>query len=382
MILAVPREIFPGERRVSIVPATVPALAKAGFEIRVETGAGEAAGYPDSQYKEKGAHIVADRSELIRSAQAISYVRCGGANPGEWQRDLADYHEGQVILGFLDPPTFPAEAHKLAQVNVTSFAMELIPRITRAQSMDALSSMATVSGYKAVLIAANLLPRMFPLLMTAAGTITPARVLVIGAGVAGLQAIATSRQLGAVVQAYDVRPAAKEQIQSMGAKAVELQLATESVEQKGGYASAQSESVYQQQRQMLGRVVAESDVVITTAAIPGKKAPVLVNSDAVEAMSPGSVVVDLAAERGGNCELTRPGETFIYNGVSIAAPLNVPSLVPYHASQMYSKNISALLLHLTKSGEFKIDTTDEITRETLLTHEGQIASEAVRKLAG
>jgi NAD(P) transhydrogenase subunit alpha len=289
---------------------------------------------------------------------------------------------GQVIVGMADPLGAPEAVNALAARRVSAFALELIPRITRAQSMDVLSSMATIAGYKAVLMAADALPRMFPLLTTAAGTITPAHVLIVGAGVAGLQAIATSRKLGAVVEAYDVRPAVKEQVQSLGAKFVELQLETSQAEDKGGYAKAQDETFYQRQREAMTRVVASNDVVITTAVVPGKKAPVLITADMVRAMAPGSVVVDLAAERGGNCELTRPDEAVVEKGVTILGPTNLPSTVPYHASQMYAKNISTFLLHLIKDGSVKPDPLDEIARDTLLTADGEVVNSRVRELLG
>jgi NAD(P) transhydrogenase subunit alpha len=289
---------------------------------------------------------------------------------------------GQVIIGMADPLGAPEAVRELAARRVTAFALELIPRITRAQSMDVLSSMATISGYKAVLMAADTLPRMFPLLTTAAGTITPAHVLIVGAGVAGLQAIATARKLGAVVEAYDVRPAVKEQVQSLGAKFVELQLETSQAEDKGGYAKAQDETFYRRQREAMTRVVAANDVVITTAVVPGKKAPVLITADMVRAMAPGSVVVDLAAERGGNCELTRPDEAVVERGVTVLGPTNLPSTVPYHASQMYAKNISTFLLHLIKDGGVKPDPADEIARDTLLTADGEVVNPRVRELLG
>jgi H+-translocating NAD(P) transhydrogenase subunit alpha len=296
--------------------------------------------------------------------------------------DFGHMRAGQVVVGTADPLSSPEIARELASRGVTAFALELIPRITRAQSMDVLSSMATIGGYKAVLLAANTLPRMFPLLTTAAGTITPAHVFIVGVGVAGLQAIATARKLGAVVEAYDVRPAVKEQVQSVGAKFVELPLETAQAEDKGGYAKAQDESFYQRQREMMARVVAANDVVITTAVVPGKKAPVLVTADMVRGMAPGSVVVDLAAERGGNCELTRPDEVVVERGVTVLGPTNLPSTVPYHASQMYAKNITTFLLHLVKDGAVRVDTGDEITRDTLIAKGGEVVNPRVRVALG
>ncbi|HHQ49554.1 MAG TPA: Re/Si-specific NAD(P)(+) transhydrogenase subunit alpha, partial [Acidobacteria bacterium] len=335
MIVGVPRETFPGERRVALVPGMVQGLKRAGLDVLVERGAGTGAGFPNEQYEEKGATLVS-REEVFAKAQVILQVRAPGANPETGTQDVARMKKDQAVIGFCDPLTSPEATRALAEAGVILFSMELMPRITRAQSMDALSSMATIAGYKAVLLAANTLPRMFPMMMTAAGTIAPARVFVVGAGVAGLQAIASSKRLGAVVEAYDVRPAVREQVESLGGKFVELELETEEAEDAGGYAKELGEDFYRKQREMMLRVVAGSHVVITTAAIPGKKAPILVTREMVEGMEPGSVIVDLAAERGGNCELTVPGETVVESGVTILGPLNIPSTVPYHASQMYS----------------------------------------------
>lgn len=382
MIVGVVRETFPGEQRVALVPTTIPALAKAKLEVWVEAGAGAAANFPDAMYAEKGARIVSDRKEIFRSAGIIVQVRSLGANPQVGRADLALMQPEQYIIGFLEPLTEIEAMKQLAGRNVTALAMELMPRITRAQSMDALSSMATIAGYKAVLLAASVLPKMFPMMMTAAGTLSPARVFVVGAGVAGLQAIATARKMGALVQAYDIRPAVREQIQSLGAKFVELPLETKSTEAAGGYAKAMDEEFYRRQRELMAKTVAENDVVITTAAVPGKKAPVLITSEMVRGMKPGSVIVDLAADRGGNCELTRPGETVIENSVTILGPLNVASTLPTHASQMYAKNISNFLLHLVKDGQIQLHLEDEITRETLVTRGGQIVHPRVRELAG
>jgi NAD(P) transhydrogenase subunit alpha len=371
MQIGVPAEVFPGERRVALVPASLAALKKAGFEVEIERGAGERAGFPDAAYAEKGARTVG-RDEAF-AAGVVLQVRAG---------DVALMRPGQVVIGMADPLSSPEMARDLAARGVTAFALELIPRITRAQSMDVLSSMATIGGYKAVLLAANTLPRMFPLLTTAAGTITPAHVFVVGVGVAGLQAIATARKLGAVVEAYDVRPAVKEQVQSVGTKFVELPLETAQAEDKGGYAKAQDEAFYQRQREMMARVVAANDVVITTAVVPGRKAPVLVTAEMVRGMAPGSVIVDLAAERGGNCELTRADETVVEHGVTILGPTNLPSTVPYHASQMYAKNITTFLLHLVKDGAIKLDAADEITRDTLIAQNGDVVHPRVRAALG
>ncbi|NOX38073.1 MAG: Re/Si-specific NAD(P)(+) transhydrogenase subunit alpha [Calditrichaeota bacterium] len=382
MIVGVPKETFPGERRVALIPASVPALTKAGFEVLVQAGAGLEAGFLDAEYQEKGAQIVTSREEVFQKADVILQVRTLGANPQKGMDDLKLMREGQVIIGFMEPLTAVEPLQELAKRNVQAFAMELIPRITRAQSMDALSSMATIAGYKAVLLAANHLPRMFPMMMTAAGTIVAAKVFVVGAGVAGLQAIATARRLGAVVQAYDVRPAVKEQVMSLGAKFVELELETAEAEDKGGYAKAMDEEFYRKQREMMTKVVAESDVVITTAAVPGKKAPILITEEMVKGMQKGSVILDLAAERGGNCELTRPGEVVDAHGVTIIGALNLPATIPYHASQMYSRNIQNFLLLMAKEGKLEINLEDEILRETLVTQNGQIVNARVKEIFG
>jgi NAD(P) transhydrogenase subunit alpha len=380
MTIGVPRETRSGERRVALVPASLPALIKASHSVLVEAGAGLAAGFPDDLYTQRGARV-APREEVFRSADLIAQVLAYGANPEAGASDLRLLRPGQAVVGFLDPLSAPDRAAELAATGVTSFAMELMPRITRAQSMDALSSMATIAGYKAVLLAATHLPKMFPLLMTAAGTVAAARVFVVGAGVAGLQAIATAKRLGAAVQAYDVRPAVKEQVESVGGKFVELPVEAREAETKGGYAAAQDESFYRRQRELMTSVVAHSDVVITTAAVPGRRAPVLVTRDMVEAMAPGSVVVDLAAERGGNCDVTRPDEVVIHQGVTILGPLNVPATVPLHASQMYSSNVTAFLLHLVKDNQLRLDEDDPIVRETLVTRGGSLVHPQIQELA-
>ena len=377
MRIGVPKETFPGETRIALIPAAIPPLIKSGLEVVVEGGAGTAAGFPDEMYRAQGATI-ASRHDVFRTADIILQVR---AVP--FDRSLL--RAGQTVIGFADPLGAPQGVRDFAATGVNLFSMELMPRITRAQSMDALSSMATIAGYKGVLLAATTLPRMFPMLMTAAGTISPARVFIMGAGVAGLQAISTARRLGAKVEAYDVRPAVKEQVQSLGAKFVELPLESTDSEDKGGYAKAQDESFYKRQREMMLKVVAASDVVITTALVPGKRAPILLTAEMVEAMPPGSVVVDLAAERGGNCELTRPDEVVAHNGVTILGPSNPPALAPYHASQMYSKNITTFLAHLlgkdgAKETAFPINPDDEITRETLLTRNGEVVHARVKTL--
>ena len=382
MIVGIPKETCAGERRVAVIPAIVPALTKKGIDVRVEAGAGDAAGFPDAAYVEKGARVVS-REDVFREADVVLQVRSVGSNPDALRTDAPLLRRGQTVIGFTDPLSEPAAAKALAGTGVTSFSMELIPRITRAQSMDALSSMATIAGYKAVLLAANTLPRMFPMMMTAAGTLKPAKAFIVGAGVAGLSAIATAKRLGAVVEAYDVRPAVKEQVHSLGAKFVELELDTAASEDKGGYAKAQDESFYKRQREMMLKVVAGSDVVITTAAIPGRKAPILITEEMVRGMAPASVIVDLAAERGGNCELTKPGEVTVAHGVTLIGSLNLPATVPYHASQMYAKNITTLLLLMVdKEGKLGFDRGDEIIRETMVTHGGDVVHARVRELLG
>ena len=379
MIVGVPKESFPGERRVALVPVVVPTLTKAGWEVVVEAGAGVEAGYPDEVYAEKGAKILSSRTEVFRAADVVVQVLCYGSNDKTGRDDLPLLRRDHCLIGFLRPLGSLKTLQELAATGVTAFAVELMPRITRAQSMDALSSMATICDYKAVLLAADRLPRLFPMLTTAAGTITPARVFIIGAGVAGLQAISTARRLGAVASAYDMRPAAKEQVRSLGGRFVELPVEVKDAEDSRGYARAQDETFYQRQRELLGRVVAESDVVITAAVIPGKKPPVLVTSEMVASMAPGSVIVDLAGERGGNCELTRAGEHVVEHGVTIIGTINLASSVPYHASQMYARNLTAFLLYLVKEGKLQLDLNDEIVQETLVTREGEMVNTRVRE---
>jgi H+-translocating NAD(P) transhydrogenase subunit alpha len=379
MIVGVPKESFPGERRVAVVPVIVPILTKAGWEVVVEAGAGVEAGYPNQGYMEKGAKMLPSRAEVFKAADVVTQVLCYGSNDQTGRDDLPLLRRDQCLIGFLRPLGSLETLKELAATGVTTFAVELIPRITRAQSMDALSSMATICGYKAVLLAADRLPRLFPMLTTAAGTITPARVFIIGAGVAGLQAISTARRLGAVASAYDMRPAAKEQVQSLGGRFVELPVEAKDAQDARGYARAQDETFYQRQRELLGRVVAESDVVITAAVIPGKKPPVLVTSEMVASMAPGSVIVDLAAERGGNCELTRAGELVVEHRVTIIGTINLASSVPYHASQMYARNLAAFLLHLVKEGQLQLEPDDEIVQETLVTRAGDVVNPRVRE---
>ena len=379
MIVGVPKESYPGERRVALVPMVVSNLAKAGLEVVVETGAGEQAGYPDAAYAEKGAKILPSRAAVFEAADIVVQVLCYGSNDATGKDDLPLYRKGQTLIGFLRPFGSAEIVQQIAQSGVTAFSVELMPRTTRAQSMDALSSMGTVCGYKAVLLAAETSPRIFPMMTTAAGTITPARVFVIGAGVAGLQAISTARRLGAVASAYDMRPAAKEQVQSLGGRFVELPLEAKNAQDARGYGTAQDDTFYARQRELLARVVAESDIVISAAVIPGKKSPVLITADMVKGMAPGSVIVDLAAERGGNCELTHTGETIKVHGVTIIGAINLASSVPYHASQMYARNLTTFLTYIVKDGKLQLNLQDEIIRETMITNGGEIVNARVRE---
>jgi len=379
MIVGVPKEIYPGERRVALVPAVIPNLKKAGMDVVIEAGAGAAAGYPDAEYADKGARLVEKREEVFANADIIVQFLVYGANDKTGQADLPRLRNGQALVGFLRPLGAVKTLQEIAERGVSAFSVELMPRTTRAQSMDALSSMATICGYKAVVLAGDTLPRMFPMLTTAAGTIAPARVLVIGAGVAGLQAIATARRLGAVASAYDMRPAAKEQVQSLGGRFVELPIEAKNAQDARGYGTVQDESFYAKQRELLGNTVADSDVVITAAVIPGKRSPVLVTKEMVQRMAPGSVIIDLAAERGGNCEPTKPDETIVVHGVTIIGEYNLAGTVPYHASQMYARNVTAFLLHLVKEGKLNLNLQDEIIRETLVTHGGEVVSARVRE---
>jgi H+-translocating NAD(P) transhydrogenase subunit alpha len=379
VIVGVPKESYPGERRVALVPAVIPNLTKAKLEVAIETGAGNSAGYPDAAYAEKGAKILPDRATVFAQCDIITQVLCYGSNDVTGQADLPLYRRGQAIIGFLRPFGSQAVLEQIAHAGVTSYSVEFMPRTTRAQSMDALSSMATVCGYKAVLLAAETSPRIFPMMTTAAGTITPARVFVIGAGVAGLQAISTARRLGAVASAYDMRPAAKEQVQSLGGRFVELPIEAKDAQDARGYGTAQDENIYARQRELLTKVVAESDIVITAAVIPGKKSPVLITADMVKGMAPGSVIVDLAAERGGNCELTQTGETVKEHGVTIIGAINLASSVPYHASQMYARNLTNYLLYMVKDSNLQHNMQDEIIRETTVTSGGEIVNPRVRE---
>ncbi|RLS75977.1 MAG: Re/Si-specific NAD(P)(+) transhydrogenase subunit alpha [Planctomycetota bacterium] len=380
MKVAVLKETFPGERRVALVPVALPALAKAGLEILVESGAGMAAGFADDDYRAAGATIVS-RDEAFAADCVLAVRTCGACGEG-WCADRERLRPGQILVGMCDPLSSPDACREAADRGATLFSLELVPRITRAQSMDVLSSQANIAGYRAVLLAANALPRILPMMTTAAGTLTPAKVLVLGAGVAGLQAIATAKRLGAQVSAYDVRPAVKEQVQSLGAKFVELPLETGTSETAGGYAKAMGEEFYAKQRELLGKVVAESDMVICTALIPGQKAPVLVTREMVARMRSGSVIVDMAAERGGNCEGSAPDATVVVDGVTILGPTNLPAEVPFHTSQLYARNVATFLAHLVKSGLPDVSMQDEICRDTLVARGGQLVHPKVRERAG
>jgi NAD(P) transhydrogenase subunit alpha len=373
MKVAVPKERTPDERRVALVPDTATKLIAAKLEVSVEAGAGAEAFITDEAYKAAGAGLVKSASDLLKDADAVLKVQA----PAAAEVDLLK--KDAVLISFLQPATQGDIVRLLAKRGVTAFSLELLPRISRAQTMDALSSQASAAGYKGVLMAANRLGKFFPMMMTAAGTVAPARVLVMGAGVAGLQAIATARRLGAVVSAYDVRPAVKEEVQSLGATFIELALETQ--EGQGGYAREQSEEFLQKQRQLIGEHIAKSDVVITTAAIPGRRAPLLVTADMVKGMRPGSVIVDLASETGGNVELTQPGKEVDVNDVTIIGTRNVPSTMPLHTSQLYARNVANLLLHLVKDGTIALDFEDEITKGACVTHGGEIVNERAKQLA-
>ncbi len=381
MLIGVLKETYPGERRVAMIPATVAALKKKGFDVITEQNAGLSAGLPDKDYEERGASL-ASRDEIFEKADILVSIRAAGMNPEMGAADSGKLRKGQAYVAMMDPLSEPQPVKAMAESGATVFALELMPRISRAQSMDVLSSMATIAGYKAVLLAAVELPRIFPLMMTAAGTIKSSKAFVVGAGVAGLQVIATCRRLGSMTRAYDVRPAVKEQVESLGARFVEMKLETESAEDERGYSKAMDEEFYRKQREMMLEVVAESDVVFTTAAVPGKKAPILVTEEMVKQMHPGSVIMDMAAERGGNCELTRPGETVDAGGVKIMGPLNLASTVPYHASQMFSQNMATFLSHVYQGEEKKMNLEDQITAETMVCREGEVVNPRLREMLG
>jgi NAD(P) transhydrogenase subunit alpha len=378
MQLGVPRETVPGEKRVALVPEVVPQLLKMGHNVAVETGAGLRAGFPDEAYTAAGAHIAGDSASVYANAEMILKV----LRP-DMDLELGSINSGTVLIGLLAPSGDPEFFQRVAERNITALSMELVPRTTRAQMMDALSSQSTVAGYKAVLLAANALQKFFPMLMTAAGTVRPARVLVIGAGVAGLQAIATARRIGAVVEAFDTRPVVKEQVQSLGATFVELDVDSHDAEDSGGYAKELAEEHIRREKELIHERARLADVVITTALVPGKRAPLLVTGETVAAMKPGSVIVDLAGEQGGNCELTEPGATVEKHGVTIIAPLHISSQLAYHSSQMYAKNLSALIALLTKDGKLNLDMNDDIIAAVTVTAGGEIRNQSIRsRLSG
>lgn len=380
MKIGVLAETSPEETRVGMIPGNVPGLIKRKLTILVEQDAGVKAGHSNEDYVKAGAKVVS-RAEVFAQSDTLIQVQSFGANKVNGDKELANLREGQIVIGMMDPLGSPETQQSLVKAGVSSFALELIPRISRAQSMDVLSSMATLAGYKSVLLAATHSGRILPMLMTAAGTLNASKVLIMGAGVAGLQAAATAKRLGAVVSAYDVREAAREQILSVGAKVVKLELETESSEGKGGYATAQSDDFLKKQREQMKAVVAQHDIVITTAAVPGAKSPILVTAEMVKAMKPGSVIVDLAAERGGNCELTKHGEVVTAYGVSILGPENIPATIPNHASQLYGKNVEYFLSHLfNEQGEINFDLEDEIIAETVLVHQGEVINNRIRGL--
>ncbi len=383
MNIGIPKEIFPDEQRVSLIPPVVPKLTAAGFTVLIQKGAGKLAGFTDEDFQAKGAVIVPDRQSLFSRSDYIFSVHALNAEGKINPEDLDLMHPGQILISLLNPLASPLVAETLALRGIDAFALELIPRIARAQSMDVLSSMATIAGYKAILLAADHLPRMFPLMMTAAGTILPAKVFVIGAGVAGLQAIATARRLGAVVQAWDVRPAAREQVESLGAKFLEFPMENQDAETAGGYARTMDDAFYRRQRELMTSAVLESHVVVTSAAVFGSRAPILISEEMVDRMPPGAVIVDLVGEQGGNCELTESCKVVLRHDVTIIAPANIAATVPYHASQMFANNITSFVLHLTDQGktapgEFNLD--DQIIRETMITQKGQVVHPALQKL--
>ena len=380
MIIGITRELVAGENRVSLCPDNVQSLVDKGLELWVEQNAGAQAGFSDDDYISVGAKVVSDRDELFAKSDVILQVQSFGSNTENADDDLKRLKAKQLVIGMMDPLAQPQAAQQVADTGATAIALEMVPRISRAQSMDVLSSMATLAGYRSVLLGAEAAPRILPMLMTAAGTLQPARVLIMGVGVAGLQACATAKRLGAVVEAYDVRPAAREQIISVGATPVELDLPTESSEGAGGYAKKQSEEFLRMQREQMTEVVARQDIIITTAAIPGAKSPILVTEDMLKAMKTGSVLVDLAAERGGNCESTQMGKTVVAQGVTIVGPENLASDVAFHASQMYGNNIQTLLELILEEGQINLDFEDEIVAGTVIAHGGEVPHPYMRKL--
>ncbi len=377
--IAVIKEIYPGETRVALIPANVSKLTQAGLTVAVETGAGEAAGFDDDRYVEAGAVIAADRTEALKDAEVVLTHHGRG---DELDALLPHLTRGQTLVAMMDPLAGPQVAQKLAEAGINGVALELVPRITRAQAMDVLSSNATIAGYKAALLGATHSHQLFPMMMTAAGTLKPARVFIMGVGVAGLQACATAKRLGAVVEAYDIRPAAREQILSVGARPVELNIEAEDTETSGGYAKEQSAEFIARQQQAMADVLAQQDVVITTAAIPGRKAPVLITEAQLMQMKPGAVIIDLAAETGGNCELTQAGEAVVHHGVTIIGPKNFAATVPNHASQMFGTNLTNLLMLMAKEGQLNWDFEDEIIRDVTISKDGEVVSARLRELLG
>ncbi|MCL1052188.1 Re/Si-specific NAD(P)(+) transhydrogenase subunit alpha [Shewanella abyssi] len=379
MKLGIPKESHPGESRVALIPANVARLLKKNVQVLVQSNAGNHAGFTDEDYVAAGAEIVS-REQVLSDSDVITVVNAKGEQLAELKATIKPH---QIVIGMMDPLAHPENAQAIAETGATAIALELVPRITRAQSMDILSSMATVSGYKAVLLAAHKAPRLFPMMMTAAGTLKPARAFIMGVGVAGLQACATAKRLGAVVEAYDIRPAAREQIISVGAKPVELDLETENTETKGGYATEQSDDFLKRQQQAMANILAQQDIVITTAAIPGRKAPILITKEMVDGMKNGTIIVDLAAETGGNCELTEVDKEVVYKGVTILGPSNLPGSAANHASQMYGTNIENLLkLLVDKEGVLSLDFEDEIVKDTVVAYQGEVASARLRDILG
>lgn len=379
MKIGIPKEVLAGETRVAVVPSMIATLKKNKHEVLVETGAGLVASFMDDEYQQAGATIIKDGIELYRSSEVVLKFQPPRLHSKTGKHEVELIPEGAALICFMEPHLYPEAIRKLVERKITCFAMDYVPRITRAQSMDALSSIATIAGYKSVLVAAYRLGKFFPLLMTAAGTIPPANVMILGAGVAGLQAIATAKRLGAKVEAFDPRPAVKEQVKSLGAQFIEMEI-IENVETAGGYAKEQSEAFLQKERDAITSRLPKMDVVITTAQVFGKRAPLLITEDMVKMMRTGAVIVDLAADQGGNCELSKPRETVVKHGVTIIGVVNLANTIPVHASQMYSKNITNLFLHLYHSPEGKLDFADEITKGACLTHQGEIVNESVKKI--
>jgi NAD(P) transhydrogenase subunit alpha len=378
MKVGIPKEVLPGETRVAVIPETVKRLVEKGLEVSVEAGAGTLAGFGDAEYQAAGATLAAAHDALLGQSDLLLKVRRPTDGKNGLPDEISKLKQGAGVIGFLQPYGERESLDKLAARRVTSLSMEMIPRITRAQNMDALSSMATVAGYKAVLLAANAFTRFFPMFMTAAGTVAPARVLILGAGVAGLQAIATARRLGAVVEAFDTRPVVKDQVESLGAKFISLPITKEEAEGAGGYAKALTEEQHRKELELIASRLVRTDIVISTALVPGRKAPILLTEAMVQGLRSGSIIVDLAAEGGGNCELTAPNQTVVKHGVTLIGTFNLPALMPTHASQLYSKNVGNLVLHLVGKEGYRIDLSDPITGAIVLTHEGHVVHPALK----